>query len=124
MRLLGLALTISALTACVPTTRYNYVTPTEQNFQSAVSAAQGERVAPFVHGAIPLCRGDLDPVMVYQPIFTENQICDGRDSPEDRRCYARDAVISVGVAYVTTSASAIPYAAAYAGDCKTDKDTQ
>ncbi len=115
-RVLSLIL-LPGLAACVPTTKYNYVPLTEQNF---VAAQNGERI-PLVAAETALCFTDGHTAFVRDAEWTETGICGQEHAPvgddDGMECYGWDQVAGVGIPYEGRSMSVVPMAAVQIGEC-------
>ena len=117
MRRVQSLILLPGLAACVPTTKYNYVPLTEQNF---VAAQNGERI-PLVAAETALCFTDGHTAFVRDAEWTETGICGQEHAPvgddDGMECYGWDQVAGVGIPYEGRSMSVVPMAAVQIGEC-------
>ena len=117
MRVLPVAILLTTLASCVPTTKYTYVPVTEANF---AAAQNGERI-PLVANETALCFADGHTAFMRDAEWTDSGICGEAHPPvgddDGQRCYGPDQLAGVGIPYEGRSASVIPMAAVQIGKC-------
>lgn len=117
MRLVLSLILLPTLAACVPTTKYNYVRLTQQNFDAAQN---GDRI-PLVAAETALCFADGHTAFVRDATWTESGICGQEHAPvgndDGQACYGWDKVVGVGIPYEGRSMSVVPMAAVQIGEC-------
>ena len=110
------AIALSVVTACVPTTKYNYVPVTPENFEAAQN---GEKI-PLVAAETALCFADGHTDFVRDAVWTDEGICGnetGMTGDAYHECFGWDEIAGVGIPYEGRSASVIPMAAVHIGEC-------
>ena len=121
MRGLTLLLLASMVAACVPTTKFNYVPVTEENF---IAAQNGEKI-PLIWDATALCFPDGTTNFIYDAKWTENGICGYTQSAgEELACYGAGELAAIGIPYEGRSASVVPMASVQIGECDPEALTQ
>ena len=123
MRLALSLILLAMLAACVPTTKYNYVPLTQQNFEAAQN---GDRI-PLVAEETAFCFADGRTEFVRDAIWTDEGICgneSGMTGDEYKECFGWDEIAGVGIPYEGRSMSVVPMASVQIGECDPEALTQ
>jgi len=118
------ALLVTLVAGCVPTTRYSYVPVSPANFEAA---QKGEKI-PLVASMTALCFADGRTELVRDAEWTDAGICGQAHAPvggdDGMECYGWDELAGIGVPYESRSASVVPMAAVHVGKCDPELLTQ
>jgi len=107
------------VSACVPTTRYAYVPPSQE---AVITANSGETI-PLVQNSIALCWPDGTSRLVRNATVRNDQVCAEVRTPSRIRkddgieCYDFDDIAGIGIPYASRSVSVIPMAAFKLSNC-------
>ena len=114
MRWLPVLLLTSVTTACVPTTKFNYVPVNEANF---IAAQNGEKI-PLIWDSTALCFPDGTTAFIQEAKWTETGICGYAHSGDDGyECYGPGDLAGIGIPYEGRSVSVVPMASVQIGEC-------